>query len=178
MSAEGTLDMFTLRRRAELLDAIAQLMRRAPELWGHGAAAAGTADGPVAMPAGRTQLLPQVFVEDRSVVCNGASLDLASRPLMYRLFRALCSAPDLTIGREQLAEQVYLIKDAATRTERFMTSVYANGIKLVSRARILASTHLGPVVGQGVEWLVHDQDRKRWCLYRLRTGYLVEQLSG
>ena len=45
-----------------------------------------------------------------------------------------------------------------------------------SRQR-LATMHLSFAVGHGIEWFVYDQERKIWCLYRLRNEYLSDHLG-
>jgi len=124
-----------------------------------------------------TTLLPMVTVREQRVICNGASIDLSRRPLTLRLFQVFCAAPHVERTREDLLTMIYRINDLATRSPRYVESVYNNAIKLISRARILAMTHLSYAVGNGVEWFVYDQERKTWCLYRLRPRYLSDRLD-
>ena len=97
--------------------------------------------------------------------------------MTLRLFDVFCNAPNHERSRDDLLSQVYRIKDLYSHTDRYVESVYNNGVKLISRARILATTHLSFAVGHGIEWFVYDQERKIWCLYRLRNEYLSDHLG-
>jgi hypothetical protein len=122
-------------------------------------------------------LLPRIKVRNHQVICNNTSLDLARRPMTLRLFEVFCNAPNHERSRDDLLMEVYRIKDLNSHTERYVESVYNNGVKLISRARILATTHLSFAVSHGIEWFVYDQERKIWCLYRLRNEYLSDHLG-
>jgi hypothetical protein len=172
-------------RRAELFSYIAELIRSCP-----GGPAAPVDDSPLptedrpdsgegsARVLELRDLLPRVTVVDRRVLCNGASLDLARRPLTLRLFQAFCEAPGFHLTRDEVVRRVYQLSDDQARSERFLESAYNNAVKLISRARIMAAAYLGRAAGQGIEWFVHDQEQRVWSLYRLRTQYLAERLEG
>lgn len=125
----------------------------------------------------REAILPRVAVRDRRVFCNGAVLDLARRPLTLKLFEAFCRAKDQQLTREELLERVYLLGDIAKRSERYLESIHANSVKLISRARTLACAYLTAGPGSGVEWFVYDQDLKTWSLYRVSNKYLAARLG-
>ena len=122
-------------------------------------------------------LLPRINVRKHQVICNNSSLDLTRRPMTLRLFDVFCNAPNHERSRDDLLMEVYRIKDLNSHTERYVESVYNNGVKLISRARILATMHLSFAVSHGIEWFVYDQERKIWCLYRLRNEYLSDHLG-
>jgi hypothetical protein len=122
-------------------------------------------------------LLPRIQFDQETVYCNHASLDLGRRPTTMRLFRAFCSSPRLECTREELMRQVYRVKRPERCSERYLQTVYVKTIKLISRSRILATTMLSYAVSYGVEWFVYDQERKTWCLYRLRNEYVNQKLG-
>jgi hypothetical protein len=122
-------------------------------------------------------LLPRVAVLDYRVVCNGATLDLARRPLTLRLFQVFCDAPGLTLPRDEVVRQVYKLGPIGERSARLQESAFNNSVKLISRARILAARSLSQGVGHGVEWFVYDQEQRVWSLYRLRHAYIAERLG-
>jgi len=122
-------------------------------------------------------VLPRVTVIDRSLRCNGITLDLARRPSMLRLFQTFVSTPDLQLGRDELLKGVYG-KDLCTQhSRRYCKSLESRLIKMMSRARMLVCDEFGAAVNRSVEWLVFDQEKKVWCLYRVRTPYLLKMLG-
>ncbi|MBM4253221.1 MAG: hypothetical protein FJ146_14725 [Deltaproteobacteria bacterium] len=123
------------------------------------------------------KVLPTIRFGHDYLICNGASLDLHDRPVTMRLFRAFCRSPTLECSREDLLTQVYRIRYPDYCTDRYVEAVYAKTVKLISRARILATTILSHAVGFGIEWFVYDQERKIWCLYRMRNEYLNQKLG-
>ncbi len=122
----------------------------------------------------RAVILPRISIVDRRLICNGASLDLAGRPLMLRLFQTLLATPDMMITRNQLLAKVYRFEKLDTRTARWLQSSHSNAVKMISRARIMATTFLGSGGGRGIEWLVFDMEREAWCLYRLNNRYIAQ----
>lgn len=152
-------------RRAELFSYIADLVRAQDE----------APDAPVeAAPDVKLTLLPKIQVFGQGVVCNGARLDLARRPLSLKLFRLFCEKDDMRLSRAELVEGVYDLKGKPLLSERHLESLYVNVVKLVSRTRILATAYLGRGAGKGIEWFGYDADAKVWSLYRLRSEYLSE----
>ena len=164
-------------RRAEMFDFIADLVRSWPF-------PADLPDGsqPVcyqstfaaaSIPAksiGR-DILPHIAVIDQKFACNAAYIDLQHRPLMLRLFSAFCEADDWQLTRDDILRKVYLLDELDHRSERFLDAKYCNATKLISRARILAGVFLGRALRYGVEWFVYDQERRIWCLFRMRNEY-------
>ncbi|MEN9834145.1 MAG: hypothetical protein RL011_338 [Pseudomonadota bacterium] len=123
------------------------------------------------------KVLPSIRFRHDYLICNSASIDLRDRPVTMRLFKAFCNSPMLECSREELLMQVYRVRYPDYCTDRYLEAVYAKTVKLISRARILATTMLSHAVGFGIEWFVYDQERKIWCLYRMRNEYLNQKLG-
>ncbi len=123
------------------------------------------------------KVLPSIRFQHDTLICNSGCIDLSDRPVTKRLFKAFCRSPTLECSREDLIQQVYRLRNADFCTDRLIEAVYAKTIKLISRARILATTMLSHSVGFGIEWFVYDQERKIWCLYRMRNEYLNQKLG-
>jgi len=166
-------------RRAELFDFIADLVRSWPfpgELTDMAKPPMHSNPFVVMAPSDKLRsevILPRITVIDQRLACNAASLDLERRPLMLRLFKAFCEAEERQLSRDDILKKVYLISDIELRSERFLKSKYCNAVKLISRARILAAALLGRAVRNGVEWFVYDQERRIWCLFRMRNEYFT-----
>ena len=136
-----------------------------------------TQSDPVRESIADLNLMPRVRLEHFMVYCNQACLNLSRKPTTMRLFEVFCSAPHYECSSNELIAKVYRIFDLNQRPERFVESLHCNLIKLISRARSLASRHLSKAAANGIEWFVYDQERKIWALYRLRHEYLSECLE-
>ncbi len=151
-------------RRAELFSYIADLVRTQDE---------GPPDATVeSSPDVKLTLLPKIQVFGQGVVCNGARLDLARRPLSLRLFELFCEKDDMRLSRAEMVEGIYCLKGKPLVSERHLEALFVNVVKLVSRTRILATAYLGRGAGRGIEWFGYDAETKVWSLYRLRSEYL------
>lgn len=110
---------------------------------------------------------PRLSVLDRRIFVNGFGLDLSRRPLMLRLFQAFTSSPDGWMTRDDLLRRVYRVRPEQ-HSERYVDSVMANAVKLVSRSRAVTAKFLATCAGPEYEWLAYDSDRRAWQLVRRR----------
>jgi hypothetical protein len=152
-------------RRAELFNCIVDLVRRC--------------DAPDAVPAAAAPvppaILPRITVVDRRVLCNGRILDLARRPTTLSLFRLFCAAPRQEVSREDVLRELYGDEVADRASPRYLESLHGNIVKLVSRARILASAFLSQGPERGIEWFVYSPERRSWRLYQLQSDYVARR---
>ena len=164
-------------RRAEMFDFIADLVRSwpFPADWPDDGRPVcyqtPFAPAPTSPKAINREILPHIAIIDQKFACNTAYIDLKRRPLMLRLFTAFCKADGWQLTRDDILRQVYLIGELDHRSERFLDAKYCNATKLISRARILAGMFLGRALRHSVEWFVYDQERRIWCLFRMRNEY-------
>lgn len=160
-------DFEQILRRAELLEQIVALILNA--------------EVKDKDPSGKSLVVrksqPSIQILDRRVIWGDKALDLARRPLMLSLFQAFCSAPNMELSLEAAIEILHGPEDSE-RSPRLSESIYASTIKLVSRARILAVTHLGQGRFGEVEWFAFHQERRSWQLCQVRENLNQRHLHG
>lgn len=108
--------------------------------------------------------MPRVVIIDRRVFCNGASLDLARRPMMLKLFRVFCDARGGRITRAEILRRIYGVTPGSDHSPRFREAMYQNGVKLISRTRAEAQAAFGRAVGPDVDWMRFDPAERAWYL--------------
>jgi len=112
----------------------------------------------------------RVYIADRSVHCAGRTLDLARSPAMLQLFRAFFATRDGKVRRETLLYFMNNFRELASSSERYLESRRSNCIKMLSRARLLADTHLqGPETAE-FDWFPYDHASKTWSLLGVRKA--------
>lgn len=150
-------------RRAELFNEIVGLV--------HAATLAKDAEGmeiSVVDPGAHRKLYPPTFViVQNRLICNGTTIDLSRRPIVLHLLRLFLEANMRPLTREELVVGLYGHYDEAYCSQRYRESLLSNAVKVVSRARIVLTTHLTGI-GTDVDWLVYDPVLRVWHLYKLR----------
>lgn len=120
-----------------------------------------------------TPTLPRVVIIDRRVFCNAASLDLARRPMMLKLFKLFCEARHGRVTREAFLREIYGLEPGTRHSPRFREAMYQNGVKLISRARAEAHAVFGREVGPDFEWMRFDAEDRSWRLLARKTADLA-----
>lgn len=118
---------------------------------------------------------PLVHICGDSVVCDRRRLDLSRKPKALALFRAFLEAPEMFLSSEELLESLYGAGVWDKRSRRYRGSCHESMVKLLSRARIAATTAFGGSKELGLEWLAFDPALKGWHLYRLSNSYLRQR---
>jgi hypothetical protein len=120
---------------------------------------------------------PHIMVIDRRVVCDGRVVDLHRRPKTLAVFRAFCRTGSRFLSRDDLVERLYAMRIGPEHSRRIIECHYNNAIKMVSRARIEATVHLGGTRDAGIEWFVYDHGLKGWHFHRVHSYYRRLRLS-
>ena len=112
-----------------------------------------------------------LMVVDRRIYCEGRMVDFSRRPKTLAVFRAFCRSTDGFLSRTDMVERLYGLKLGAHHSRRMVECHYNNTIKMVSRARIEATKHLGGARDLGIEWFVYDHALRGWHFYRQHPYY-------
>lgn len=111
-----------------------------------------------------------VFVRDHRVHVGPQSLDLARSPHMLRLFRGFCGAGDRGLTAAHILYFAYDLSEEMGSSKHIVGSKRSYSVKLISRARIAAETHLtGALLGR-IAWFPYDVRSKSWRLAMLRPS--------
>ena len=111
-----------------------------------------------------------VVVRERRVLVGPQVLDLARSPHMLSLFRGFCGAGARGLSAAHVLYFAYGVRDSMGASDRLVGSKRSCTVKLISRARILAETHLSGATCGRVEWFPYDGRDKVWRLAGVRPS--------
>ena len=109
---------------------------------------------------------------NKTINIENNNLNLLGQEKIYKLFSFFYSSPDQTLNRKDLLEKIYLFDEKREVSLRQKNSLNHNIVKLISRARKLASTKFKDINNMSIEWFPYDKNEKQWCLYRLKHTML------
>lgn len=114
---------------------------------------------------------PRIFIEGRSIFCDGRKLDLSCRAKIFDLFSIFLRSNHHFVTKKELLLLLYNYGYAETLSSRLQTSTNNKLMKLLSRSRIVAASTFGSTRTLGLEWFVYDSRRDGWYLYRISNTY-------
>lgn len=116
-------------------------------------------------------LIPKLSfrMEGEVLFINDTPVDLSGKRKVLHLFHLFIETNDHICIRDQLIREIYQ-PTAVPVSSRQLECFRQNLIKLVSRARTIASLAVSSHQGLALEWFAPRPRRKGWCLVQLK-GY-------
>lgn len=124
------------------------------------------------MPGLGNSTPPLVQIDGDFVIYDRRRLDLSRKPKALALFRAFLEAPELFLSGEELLELLYGARAGDRRSRRYLKCCSESMVKLLSRARLAATTAFGGSKELRLQWFAFDPALKGWHLYRVSDSYL------
>ena len=122
----------------------------------------------------RIRILPQIYLQDGDIICNGNVIPLGRKPLTQKLFKVFIERQMKPINRKELIEAIYG-QQHVSRSRRYQKAIEQNVLKLVSRARQLADEVVKVSHCRWIEWFYFNNEMNCWEFYRLTNGYLQDK---
>ncbi len=126
----------------------------------------------------KTSVDLSIKIEDGFISCNGKTRDLRRSEMLLRVFQTFKKFPHQKLDRMTLINQVYGPDYTRTYSKRQQGCLRHNIVKLVSRARRLASHHFKDESGENLyEWFPYDPSSQSWRFFRYKDD-MIETLAG
>ncbi len=108
-----------------------------------------------------------IDIDPNNVCINHRALDLSKRRKIHKVFEVFLNHGDQRLSRSSLIEHIYTgpTDDSSFRQQ---TCRNHNVVKLLSRARKLATRTFSAEHGLGFQWFPYDSATQTWKLYSLR----------
>ncbi len=116
----------------------------------------------------------EMSIDDTNLSCGSYNVDLQTKPKILDVYQAFLRDEKFTLDRLSLVKAVYLMDDLSGLSQRQLTSLSLNVVKLISRARKIAKKHFDASLSPHlvVDWFPYDLNTKTWSLYRIRNNSL------
>lgn len=111
-------------------------------------------------------LPPSVSIANREVIYNGKTLSLYRKAKLFGIFQLFCQSGNNFLTSHQIIEQLYGINIHPQMSQRNITCLRNNVIKMISRGRILATLALGGPREDGIQWFTHVRELDGWYLFQ------------
>ena len=89
---------------------------------------------------------------NKDFVFNNSTLSLRKKSKMFLVFSAFCSAENLALDRKDLIEKIYFHNFLCPPSQRRIDSLNHNIVKLISRARRLATKTFTHSYSGNIDW--------------------------
>jgi hypothetical protein len=121
------------------------------------------------------ETIEQIQVYSYHMYFRGMGLDLTNCQLTLRLFQLFSSSRNYQCTLIDILKHVYGVSLNIQQSPRYRRSARMRAIKLISRARRLASETFSDVGSEKIEWFAYDHDVKAWSLFKQRDHYVYLQ---
>lgn len=130
----------------------------------------------VALPICVHSRSPVIEIIEKVIKCDHRQLNLSRCPKLLRLFEVFLESDHSGISRIELIRRIYGMPSSSRFSMRQEQNRSANLVKLLSRARIMATMVLGGPRDVGLDWFTFDASLDGWHLYTITSPYIRSRI--